>query len=198
MVRFFRRELLEPEWVIALSRTDALGFVDRSDHGTTGSYAAWPPLSFEALATLSGSFDDATAMLLSQASSARQGPYGQSSAVQAVLDSSTRPETVAAVVQTPFKSTIGANRYSAVAGGCWFDVIVRTVFGWRPQWTDALRATAAGGAAKPPPLPALWQPTLPRRLNATLSNLRYHGTLVEIVSDASGVRARVQPAFRGL
>ena len=79
------RELKGTEgWPIALSRRDKLGYVDRTDHGTTGSYAAWPPLSFEALAKLQSAFPDAVDVLLGGISSAKQGPFGQSQAVRVV------------------------------------------------------------------------------------------------------------------
>ena len=58
MADFFMRELAHggggerTDWPIALSRKDALGFIDRPDHGTTGAYASWPSLAASALAEL--------------------------------------------------------------------------------------------------------------------------------------------------
>jgi hypothetical protein len=102
MSAFFLRELKGDEsWPIALSRKDALKYVDRTDHGTTGSYASWPPLSFEAMAKLQSDFTNAVPILLGGASSAREGPFGQSQAVAVV-----GPPRGAADVP-PFKTTIG-------------------------------------------------------------------------------------------
>ena len=78
MADFFVRELAYPcagcHWPIALSREDALEFIDRPDHGTTGSYASWPPMAAQALAELDGSFRRATPFFLSTAPTARLGP----------------------------------------------------------------------------------------------------------------------------
>jgi len=103
MADFFMRELNTPGWPIALSRSDPLGYVDRPDHGTTGSYASWPPLAFEGLARLESSFANATGIIIAAASTARQGPFGQAQAVQVVGPPRGQDAT-------PFKSMRGATR----------------------------------------------------------------------------------------
>ena len=58
-----------------------------------------------------------------------------------------------------FKTTRGADRYTALAGGAWAEVILRSYFGWRP-------AVARGGGAAP-----LWGPAVPRGVRGELSNI---------------------------
>ena len=167
MVAFFHRELDQPAlgWPIALSRSDALAYVDRPDHGTTGSYASWPPLAFEALAELDGNFTSAMPFFRRAAPSARQGPFGQAQGVSLSQTQNSEPA---------FKTEPGATRYVAIAGACWAEATIRTIFGWRPGF---------GGEAEP-----LWRASEPRGIAATLSGLRLpNGTVGTIVSGPSGV-----------
>ena len=170
MAAFFHRELDRPAlgWPIALSRSDGLKYIDRSDHGTTGSHASWPPLAFEALAELVGNFTSAMPFFLRAAPSARQGPFGQA---QGVSLSPTQNDVSA------FKAEPGATRYVAIAGASWAEATIRTIFGWRPSF---------GGEAEP-----LWRASELRGVAATLSGLRLpNGTVGTLVSGPSGVSMR--------
>jgi hypothetical protein len=165
------------DWPIALSRRDMLRFVDRPDHGTTGSYAAWPPLAAQALAELDGDFERATPFFLGTASAARLGPFGQANAVQVVTTPGYGPHDPAdphgAFGVAAFKTTRGADRYTALAGGAWADVIVRSFFGWRPR--------VSGGHDQP------WRPQLGRGVTGELLNVRVQsGGLVNITLSAHG------------
>jgi hypothetical protein len=115
MASFFHRELDRPAlgWPIALSRSDQLKYIDRPDHGTTGSYASWPGLAFETLAELEGNFSTAMPFFLRTAPSARQGPYGQDQGVSIGPN-----EDVAA-----FKTTVGATRCVYCPHTCGFSCV---------------------------------------------------------------------------
>jgi hypothetical protein len=120
----------------------------------------------QALATLDGDFDRATPFLLGTAAVASLGPYGQASAVQVVgppkgpfgtitsyheshdyeltmnhivtmTSSSDSCLSLLSEGVTAFKTTRGADRYTALAGGSWAEVILCTLFGWRPSLNTA-------------------------------------------------------------
>ena len=92
MTNFARDELVvsspagyEPswQWIRALSARDALAIENitkRPDHGVTGSYAAWPAMVAEGLASLDGGWGEssgALALLRGAAAVTLEGPLGQ-------------------------------------------------------------------------------------------------------------------------
>ena len=50
MKSFVTAELLDADWMRALSMTDSEAPVPRPDHGTLGAYAAWPALTAQTFA----------------------------------------------------------------------------------------------------------------------------------------------------
>ena len=130
-------DLKGTDWPIALSRLDDLRFIDRPDHGTTGAYASWPPMAARALAELDGNFQRATPFFLGTAPAARLGPYGQANAVQVVTTPGHGPhdhdDPHGRFGVKAFKTTRGADRYTALAGGAWAEIILHSFFGWRPS-----------------------------------------------------------------
>jgi hypothetical protein len=169
----------ETDWPIALSRSDDLRFIDRPDHGTTGAYASWPSMAAQALAQLDGDFTRATPFFLGTAPAARLGPYGQANAVQQVTTAGHGPHDPAdphgQFGVAAFKTTRGADRYTALAGGAWAEVILHTFFGWRPSPAAAIasdsRKDDVGSSAEP----ALWRSGVGRGVTAELLWLRMAG-----------------------
>lgn len=151
------------DWPIALSRSDDLRFIDRPDHGTTGAYASWPPMAAQSLAELDGDFRRATPFFLGTASAARLGPYGQANAVQVVTTAGYGPhdhdDPHGLFGIKAFKTTRGADRYTALAGGAWAEIILHSFFGWRPGLQD-------GGTNE------LWRSTVARGVTGELLWLR--------------------------
>ena len=124
MLEFVRRELITPDWqwLHALSPQDGAAgspLVQRSDHGTTGSYDAWVSLAAEAMADLSGNFSDMLRLLRGSASATREGCYGNNH----VISPSGRP------IKTGNNGVYIANN-----GVNFGDVIIRTLFGFEPEW----------------------------------------------------------------
>lgn len=126
---FAREQLAVPAggWIRALSLGDALRNVSRPDHGTTGSYVAWPALLFEALTALDGGFNGSVPFLLGAARAAALGPFGQANELDAA--------------GVPFKTANGWTRALANNGGAFAEAILRTLFGFDPPWLlrDAAR-----------------------------------------------------------
>jgi hypothetical protein len=175
-------------WPIALSRQDALKYIDRPDHGTNGAYGSWPPLSFEALTVIETSFANSLPFLLSTVDSAHQGPYGQDQAVQVV-----GPPRGAKDVRA-FKTIAGATRYTAVAGGAFADCILRRIFGYQPGWSSLSLPSSAGGDRNMSE--AFWMRGLNRTISAELRNLRIGATgqqhMVTVAANYKGLQVTPQ------
>jgi hypothetical protein len=115
MTSFVNRELWTPHWLYALSPRDGAAKDSlRPDHGSTGSYDAWPALTAEALFK-AGSKTEALERLRSVAPAIREGPFGQAHYVA----TEAYPERKALDLQDYFES----------ASGSFAEVIVRTLFG---------------------------------------------------------------------
>jgi hypothetical protein len=162
------------------------GYVDRPDHGTNGAYPAWPPLSFEALTVLENSFGNSLQVLLATADSAYQGPYGQAQAVQVVGPPKGNVDVAA------FKTTRGATRYTAIAGGSFADAFIRRLFGYQPGWSSLTHSTdtASNSAVGRGLSQAFWMQSLSRTANAELQFLRT-GKTGHITTTASDMGLQV-------
>ena len=116
MVDFVSRQLVVPggAWMRALSPLDAVAPISRPDHGTTGAYDAWPALTADAFAALSGSFGATVPFLKSIADSTREGPFGQAKAIA--------PDGASV-----FKTQGGWTRYLANNGGAFAETILTKV-----------------------------------------------------------------------
>ena len=121
MSDFFLRQLRTPggAWARALSTLDGAAPVSRPDHGSTGAYAAWPAMAFDALTALAGF--NASIEYLAALRGADEGPYGQAHGVSA--DGS-----------SVFKTTGGCNRYIANNGASFAESVVHVIFGYEPPY----------------------------------------------------------------
>jgi len=170
MVEFAQQQLVTPTWLRALSREGDPSFVDRPDHGTTGAYAAWPAGVAEAFFVLDGNFSttlDYLRALGSEAGVTWEGPFGQASMLE--VPDALEPAHAGGA----YKTTRGATRHTADAGGAFAEVILRSVFGYDPA------AVLTGRPLEPSPASLhelLSRPDKKRRgLKARLSNVRLPG-----------------------
>ena len=139
--QFFLQSLLLPPWtgwLRALAVPDG-AYSQRADHGTTGAYTTWASLSAEALAMNDGGWGRAVALFSRFAPALRLGPLGQAGQVIVIGDSSTSEHPVFKAPEWPFAQVCGAN---------FADVILRSLFGFSPQWAPV----ALEGVALSPPL----------------------------------------------
>jgi hypothetical protein len=124
MADFFLRQLALPggAWARALSTLDGAAPVSRPDHGSTGAYAAWPAMAFDALTSLAGF--DAGLAFLAGLRGADEGPFGQA-------------HGVASDGTSVFKTTGGCNRYVANNGAAFAESVLHMVFGYEPPFAAA-------------------------------------------------------------
>src|SRR5271165_4734281 len=127
MVAFVNRELWTPHWLYALSPLDGAAKVSmRPDHGSTGSYDAWPALTAEAIFKVGG---DAEALerLRSAVPATREGPFGQAHYV--------------ATNVYPVRKALDLQDYFESASGSFAEVIVRTLFGFPDAIEEGFQAS---------------------------------------------------------
>jgi hypothetical protein len=151
---FFMSQLLFPEWtgwLRALAVPDG-DYSQRADHGTTGAYTTWASLSAEALAINDGDWGRALSLFSRFAPVLRLGPLGQAGQVQVIGAANTTDHVVYKAPEWPFVNIAGAN---------FGDVILRSLFGFSPQWAPATLA----GVELSPPLP-------PTGFDGTLQHVR--------------------------
>jgi hypothetical protein len=124
MADFFVRQLRVPSgaWARALAPLDGAAPVSRPDHGSTGAYAAWPAMAFDALTSLAGF--NASLPFLAGLRGADEGPWGQA-------------HGVAGDGASVFKTTGGCNRYIANNGAAFAESVLRVVFGYEPEYIAA-------------------------------------------------------------
>ncbi len=155
MVEFVNRELWTPHWLRALSLRDvAAAKATRADHGSTGSYDAWPALTAEAIFKV-GRQQEALDRLRSLDPATREGPFGQAHYV--------------ATEQYPVRKALSFGQdYFASASGAFAEIILRTIFAFAPGVEDQWRWS-------PPPVPGL---------SGRLTNVRYKGKLLNASIDS--------------
>jgi concanavalin A-like lectin/glucanase superfamily protein/TAT (twin-arginine translocation) pathway-exported protein len=76
MKSFVTRELLDGNWMRALSLQDSEAPVGRPDHGSTGAYESWPALTAQTFAKF-GDYSSALSQLTTFSGVTSQGPFGQ-------------------------------------------------------------------------------------------------------------------------
>lgn len=163
MVAFFRRELMTPAWLAALSPLDEdAGFSLRPDHQWNGSYPGWVALALGALAK-AGREDLINEWLPGLARTAAQGPFSQAHLVE------TYAATMAGGARKAPTEWPYINDWAIVCAGGFFDSVLLDFFGLEFGY-DGLRARPRPGV-----LPA----------DAVLLNVPHHGALHRV--DASGV-----------
>lgn len=151
MIAFVNRELWTPHWLRALSLRDgAANLATRGDHGSTGSYDAWPALTAEAIFQTGGK-SEALERLRSVVPATHEGPFGQSHYV--------------ATETYPVRKALSYGQdYFASASGAFAEVILRTVFGFAPEAGEEWQPVAAAAPG----------------FEGQLRNLRYGGKLMTI------------------
>jgi hypothetical protein len=123
MVDFFRRELMTPTWLHALSPDDDDSlFSVRPDHQWNGAYPAWPPQAVMGLYKI-GQVDLAFDWLKGLAKSANQGPYGQAHFVESVV-ASDAGGAIKAPSDFPW-----INDWTCSSVGSWSAIIIESIFG---------------------------------------------------------------------
>ena len=181
MASFFDRELMASGWVRALSLTDTSANVSsfRPDHGTIGSYDAWPAQSIEALVTM-GKPLQALGLLKSIATgyATREGPFGQAHTLFASEDGVTRTDPLRlcnASVLTKASSCVARKAdhwmmqaYNA-AGAAFANAVLRAVFGFQPPLPFGPNANTSDVA--------LLDPLASRGFDGSLHGLRWRGEL---------------------
>ena len=115
MMAFAADELLSPPWMRALSLKDGAATRSlRTDHGSTGAFDGWLPLTADAFFVL-GRPDTAVETLLRAEALTREGPYGQMHRLNPLR-----------------KSADWADYYSA-PGAALAEGVLRTLFGFTPD-----------------------------------------------------------------
>lgn len=146
MVAFVRKELWTKDWLRALSLNDReAATATRADHGSTGSYDAWPALTIEAF-FLAGRKGEALDRLRSLVPALEEGALGQAHYV--------------ATERFPVRKAVSFGQdYFEGCSGAFAEVIIRTIFGFSPELDDHWR----------------WLPRQQPGMRGHLKNLRYVG-----------------------
>ncbi len=122
MTAFVERELWTPDWLYALSPLDGAAKESlRPDHGSTGSFDAWPALTAEAMFTV-GQKEKALAHLHNVGRVSQEGPFGQAH--------------FCASDGRPTRKAVSMDYYESSAGAAFAEVILRTIFGFSPGLND--------------------------------------------------------------
>lgn len=158
MIAFVSGQLLTDHWMRALSPQDPAAkspAARRPDHGWTGAYDAWPPYTAEAMAWL-GAPAAAMTFLRRCEGVTHAGPYGQSH------------ELIGRTIQAPATKT---QMYDETAGGCFAEVIIRSVLGFYPM----------------PGTSMLRMPRIDRHFSGTLHGVKYNGQYFDLTSSRGGI-----------
>jgi len=162
MVAFVERELLTKNWLRAQSLADiAAAKSDRPDHGPMGSYDAWAAETIDVMWSF-GYTDKALGLLHRIEELTYEGPFAQSHELLG------RGHDARARI-----AHRGSEDCNAIATAAFADVILRALFGFRPELDEDL---------------ALFAPDVPRGFAGKLLHLRRGGKLYTISSGANGVR----------
>ena len=160
MAAWAAAQLRVPHWMRALSLLDpAAPLSNRSDHGPSGAYVGWPPLTIKALA-MQRRHDEALAFLLDTAFATTLGAYGQAIEI--------RPPGL------PYKP-MDVTLYNALVAHAFSDAIITTFFGFVPL---------ADLPGQPPTTSPLADAATPRGFDGRLSGVRWRGALYDVVSVA--------------
>ena len=158
MLDFVSTQLLTDHWMRALSPLDPAArspLARRPDHGWTGAYDAWPAYTVEAMAQL-GEPAAALAFMQRCEGVTRAGPFGQSH------------ELIGRGRDAPASKT---QMYDLTAGGCFAEVIIRSLFGFYPL----------------PGRPMLRGPKVNRYFSGSLYNVKANGRYLDLTSSSRGI-----------
>lgn len=163
MVAFFKRELMTPTWLAALSPFDEdTGFSLRPDHQWNGSYPGWVSLALGALAKV-GRADLLNEWLPGLARTAAQGPFSQAHFVETYA-----PAHAGGARKAPTEWPY-INDWAILCAGGFFDTVLLDFFGLKFGY-DKLNA----------------QPSRALPADAVLLNVPHQGTLYRV--DVRGVQ----------
>ena len=189
MASFVERELRTADWMRALSLSDDGANVSsfRPDHGTLGSYDAWPAQTMDALLTMA---KPAAALSLLRAiangQAVSEGPFGQAHTLftkhlnggQGQLCNTTAIPSSECFAR---KSGIWMMQSYNAASAAFANTVLRSLLGFQPPLPFGAEANSSSGAAV--------YPQMARGFTATLTELSYRGSSEwRMVSDAEGVR----------
>ena len=163
MVAFFRRELMSPTWLAALSPLDEdTGFSLRPDHQWNGSYPGWVALALGGLVK-AGCEDLLKEWLPGLARTAAQGPFSQAHFVETYA-----PTHAGGARKAPTEWPY-INDWTVLCAGGFFDTVLLDFFGLEFGY-EKLNA----------------QPSRALPSDAVLLNVPHHGTLYR--ADVRGVQ----------
>ncbi len=170
MGRFFWDQLHSEQWMRALSSGDADATWNiRPDHSCLGAYSAWPPMSAKGLYKIDGASKRVSPWLREVAKAANQGPIGQSHFTEEIF-----PLVKGAAYKCPDDFPYFGD-WSCIAGGCFTDMVVDTLFGADLTLYDGIQLNSHIADFDP---------------NAQLQGLRYQGEDTQLAE-------LEQPKFRG-
>jgi hypothetical protein len=181
-----------PDWVRALSITDDSAHISsfRPDHGTIGSYDAWPAQAIDALVAMAKPVDALSLLRAIAAGPAvREGPFGQAHTL-VVADGSTESDgSTPQTVRYCNSSSIPVSQCVARKSGVWMmqaynaasaafaNAVLRALFGVQPPLPfgeDANSSAAAVASAN-----------MARGFDGVLRGLRFRGKEWAITSDST-------------
>jgi hypothetical protein len=167
MVSFVERELLADHWMRAMSPLDkAAAQSDRPDHGPMGAFDAWPALTAETMCLL-GAWQPAVEFVRNTQAVMDEGVYGQAREFYGEH----RLERNGPV----HIAMRGACMRESVGGGAFDEMIIGTLFGFRPENGKEL---------------SLYEPHVDRGFEGQLLNVKYGRKLLDITSNSDGVSVR--------
>jgi len=164
IMAFMEREMLAKHWIRGLSPRDPDAdkpVAARPDFSQWGCFDGWVPLVADGIFRL-GYPDKALAFLRRTEVVTHEGPYSQAHE----LYGPRRDEYDAPVRIAPWMS------FNVVDAGSFADVIIRTFFGYRPEYE---------GHAM------LFEPEIPRGFEGKLLHVRKHGKFYTITSNSEGL-----------
>jgi hypothetical protein len=164
MTDFVKRELLQHDWMRAMSLKDAAAAVsDRPDHGPMGAYDGWPALTVGTMWRL-GFQNDAFDFYCRTAEVTKEGPFAQARE----FFGPRRKEFDAPV---HIAERMGCMK-ECISGAAFADIVVNTFFGFAPSLDGKNLIT---------------NPRVPRPFSGKLLNLSARGKTFTISAGRSGV-----------
>lgn len=162
MSRFFWSELHTAAWMHALSPADADATWNlRADHSWLGAFGAWPALTAKGFYKIDPSARVAE-WVKGLARSANQGPFGQAHLAETLF-----PDERGGARKCPQEKPWD-NDWSILAGGCFTDLVIESIFGAELTLFDGIRVTSRLRDFDPA---------------ASLRDLSYQGKLYTIVRE---------------
>ena len=155
MVEFFKRELMTPTWMRALSTRDLdVTFSIRPDHQWTGAYCSWPALALSGL-FIAGETDLALDWTKGLAKTAKQGLFAQAHFTEVFV----APESNGGAIKAPSDQPY-INDGACVSGCNYLEPVVDSIFGIDAGLFDGITAKPNFGKLDP---------------KAELRNINYQG-----------------------